>query len=417
MPPQTSRYPTPAVGDTAAPTGRHRRPESLADVAFTSRSSSPKPAGPQRTRHQRATGPGRHAVAPTRPSSGGSHRAAGMMPALGSRRQILLASLVAIGLLLVAVPASQRRGVEAVNAAAQRALGVAAPAKKKPAVLGAAAPEADKSQAHSGQHAVPTPSTSASAPSTVAPAVGPKNPAKPPAGDLGPGRSLRTTGSKSIALTFDDGPDPAQTPRILALLDKYHVKATFCLVGEQVQKHPEVVRQIVADGQTLCNHTWNHSLTIGKETPEQIRADLQKTDAAIRAAVPDAKIPFFRAPGGNFTERLVGVADQFGMSSLYWAVDPRDWDHPKGETDPVHVNKVIAEVQKHARPGAIILSHDFNQPDTIEAYGKLIPWLQEHFTIGMPGAQPPAQAPTTPATPTATPSGLASGAPVQVAPH
>jgi peptidoglycan/xylan/chitin deacetylase (PgdA/CDA1 family) len=105
------------------------------------------------------------------------------------------------------------------------------------------------------------------------------------------------------------------------------------------------------------------------------------------------------------------------MSSLYWAVDPRDWDHPKGETDPVHVNKVIAEVQKHARPGAIILSHDFNQPDTIEAYGKLIPWLQEHFTIGMPGAQPPAQAPTTPATPTATPSGLASGAPVQVAPH
>jgi peptidoglycan-N-acetylglucosamine deacetylase len=333
------------------------------------------------------------------------------MPVLGKRQQILLASLVAIGLLLVAIPGSQRRdGIEAVNAAAQRAIGVAAPAKKKPATHAAAGAETDHP---SEQHAVPAPSLSTSAPKTVAPTIGPKNPAKPPAGDLGPGRSLRTTGSKAIALTFDDGPDPAQTPRILALLAKYHVKATFCLVGEQVQKHPEVVREIVAGGHTLCNHTWNHSLTIGKETPAQIRADLQKTDAAIRAAVPDAKIPFFRAPGGNFTERLVGVADQFGMSSLYWAVDPRDWDHPKGETDAAHVTKVVAEVQKHARPGAIILSHDFNQPDTIEAYGKLIPWLQQHFTIGMPGA--PVQ-PT--ATPTATPSGgLASGAPVQVAPH
>ena len=70
-------------------------------------------------------------------------------------------------------------------------------------------------------------------------------------------------------------------------------------------KHPEIVREIVADGHTLCNHTWNHSLTIGKDKPAQIQADLARTNAAIRAAVPGAQIPFFRAPGGNFTDRLV----------------------------------------------------------------------------------------------------------------
>lgn len=398
MPPQTSRYPTPAAGG-AEPSGRHRRPESLADLPPTPRARvTPSATAPRRSRHQRTTRPGRHAAAPTRPPVTGSHRAPGTLPIESwmltgrKRQQILLASLVAIGLLLVAIPAEHRRsGVQAVNAAAQRAVEAASPAKKQPPHRAAGAvvdsPPADRSDSKPEK---PAPSTSATAPATVAP----KSPPKPVVNDLGPGHSARTTGSTSIALTFDDGPDPVQTPRILALLAKYHVKATFCLVGAQVEKHPEVVREIVAAGHTLCNHTSHHSLTIGKEKPEQIRADLEKTNAAIRAAVPDARIPFFRAPGGNFTERLVGVADKLDMTSLYWAVDPRDWDHLKGETDPAHVNRVIGEVQKHVKPGSIILSHDFNQPDTIEAYDKLIPWLREHFTIGMPGGAAPDVSPS-----------------------
>src|SRR5262249_41196486 len=139
-----------------------------------------------------------------------------------------------------------------------------------------------------GPAAAPRPSTSEPAP--VLPVPAPKN--KPVVNDLGPGHSERTTGSAAVALTFDDGPDPVQTPRILALLAKYHGKATFCLVGQQVQKHPEIVRQIVDGGHTLCDHTWSHSLTIGKQKPEQIRADLAKTNAAIQAAVPGASIPF-----------------------------------------------------------------------------------------------------------------------------
>jgi peptidoglycan/xylan/chitin deacetylase (PgdA/CDA1 family) len=218
-----------------------------------------------------------------------------------------------------------------------------------------------------------------------------------PAG-AAPGHRERVPCSRGlVALTFDDGPDPVQTPKILAMLAKYQVKATFCLVGEQVEKHPEVVQQIVAAGHTLCNHTWNHSLTIGTESPAAIQADLDRTTAAIHAAAPNAPIPFFRAPGGNFTDRLVSVAYQEGMTSLYWQVDPRDWDHTTDADDLSHTDRVIANVQKFVKPGSIILSHDFNQPDTIVAYEKLMPWLKANFEIGLPVAPPTAPATSEPA--------------------
>ncbi|MDY7086013.1 MAG: polysaccharide deacetylase family protein, partial [Actinomycetota bacterium] len=229
-------------------------------------------------------------------------------------------------------------------------------------------------------------STAAAGPEPSTPAAQITEAAQKPDSDLGPGKSLRTTGSNVVALTFDDGPDPVQTPKILELLAQHQVKATFCLVGTQVQRHPDIVRQIVDEGHTLCNHTWDHSLKIGKDKPAKIKADLVRTNAAILAAVPDAKIPFFRAPGGNFTERLVGVASKTGMTSLYWEVDPRDWEHPEKETEQQHIARIVGDVRKQVRPGAIVLSHDFNQPATIKAYEKLLPWLAENFTLGIPGA-------------------------------
>jgi peptidoglycan/xylan/chitin deacetylase (PgdA/CDA1 family) len=197
----------------------------------------------------------------------------------------------------------------------------------------------------------------------------------------GPAGSHLSTGTRAVALTFDDGPDPAQTPRLLKLLAQQHVHATFCLVGENVERHPELVRKIVAGGNTLCNHTWSHSLTIGKKPVAQIRADLQRTNDAIHRAAPKAKIAYFRAPGGNFTPRLVTEARSLGMTSLYWKVDPRDWDHPKGESDAAHRARVISTVENHVGKGAIILSHDYNQPDTIAAYRTLIPWLRHRYKL------------------------------------
>ncbi|OJF10793.1 polysaccharide deacetylase [Couchioplanes caeruleus subsp. caeruleus] len=206
---------------------------------------------------------------------------------------------------------------------------------------------------------------------------------------------MRTTGTETVSLTFDDGPDPVQTPKILALLEEHQVTAMFCVVGEQVRRHPDIVRDIAAAGHALCNHTWNHSLTIGKDDPDEIRKDLIRTNDAIRAAVPDAKIPYFRAPGGNFTDRLVRTAYAEGMTSLYWEVDPRDWERSASQTGESHVDKIIREVTDNVRPGSIVLSHDFAQPDTVEAYETLLPRLRENFTLGLPPGptSPPATAP------------------------
>jgi peptidoglycan/xylan/chitin deacetylase (PgdA/CDA1 family) len=204
------------------------------------------------------------------------------------------------------------------------------------------------------------------------------SPAQDPA--FGPAGSDRRTGSPVVALTFDDGPDPENTPKILDVLKQYGVKATFCVVGFRARDHPDLIRRIVAEGHTLCNHSWQHLLNLANRPVDYIRWDLAKTNEAIRAAVPDAKISYFRAPGGNFTRGLVGLAHGYGMASIYWQCDPRDWEH-KGESDAAHVSHVIAEVQRCAKPGAIVLSHDNAQPDTTEAYRTLLPWLKARFTL------------------------------------
>jgi peptidoglycan/xylan/chitin deacetylase (PgdA/CDA1 family) len=225
----------------------------------------------------------------------------------------------------------------------------------------------------------PSPSTPSPKPTTKKTTK--KKTTKAPPRFGGPAGSRMGTGGSSVALTFDDGPDPVQTPRMLDLLARYHVKATFCLVGQNVAAHPELVRRIVAEGHTVCNHTWRHSLTLGTQSPAVIRADLQRTNDAIHRAAPEAKIDYMRAPGGNFTPAFVRVAGDLGMKSIYWQLDPRDWDHPAGETSSAHRARVITTVKKGVRPGSIVLSHDYGQPDTIAAYRILIPWLKARYRL------------------------------------
>ena len=270
------------------------------------------------------------------------------------------------------------------TAASSSALSASTPAASAPAASAPAALPKPASAPSSRGAVKPAQPTD---PAKPAQAAQPAKPARPKTGHVaakrlvGPAGSLMTTGSRAVALTFDDGPDPAQTPRILKLLAGQHVHATFCLVGRNVRKHPELVRQIVAGGHTLCDHTWKHSLKLGKQSRAKMRADLKRTNDAIQKAAPGAKVKYFRAPGGNFTPALVSVAKQMGMTSIYWRVDPRDWDHPAGESHAAHRAKVIHKVQKHTHAGSIVLSHDYAQPDTIAAYRTLIPWLRHRYRL------------------------------------
>ncbi|OLE21478.1 MAG: hypothetical protein AUG44_27550 [Actinobacteria bacterium 13_1_20CM_3_71_11] len=191
----------------------------------------------------------------------------------------------------------------------------------------------------------------------------------------GPAGSLRTTGSSAVALTFDDGPW-AYTPGVLDLLAQYHIKATFCLIGRQVAAHADLVRRMVAEGHTLCNHTWSHDLLLRTRSPDRIRAELQRTADAIHAVVPGAPIRYFRNPGGNFSAQTVAIAASMGMTSIYWNVDPQDWTRPG-------VGAIIGNVLSRTGPGAIVLMHDGggDRSQTMTALRTILPAFVRRFTL------------------------------------
>jgi peptidoglycan/xylan/chitin deacetylase (PgdA/CDA1 family) len=212
---------------------------------------------------------------------------------------------------------------------------------------------------------------------SVRPAAGLPAPAlAPPNAIFTPGVVAKSTGTDGVALTFDDGPSEYTMP-ILDLLRANGVKATFCLIGELVREHPDLVQAIVRDGHTLCNHSWMHDFDLGQRSDEEIRSDLQRTNDEIRKAVPGASIRYFRHPGGMWTPAAIAIAQELGMTSIHWDTDPLDWDTPEYTVGPTMTSHIIDVVKADVQPGSIVLSHDGggDRTSTIEAYRTLLPYL------------------------------------------
>jgi peptidoglycan-N-acetylglucosamine deacetylase len=233
-------------------------------------------------------------------------------------------------------------------------------------------------------NAAPTASASSSAPAGGTGGGGPTSALVAARSDASGVAGVRaTTESTGVALTFDDGPDPTWTPKMLALLKKNDVKATFCLVGVQVEQFPQLVRDIVADGHSLCNHTWKHDTRLGTKGGDAIRADLKRTLDAIQAAAPGAEVRYFRHPGGMWTPRAVKTASELGMVSIGWDVDPMDWNiarYPAGNPMRDHIVEVV---RSKVLPGSIVLSHDAggDRAGTLAAYEILLPELKQKFQL------------------------------------
>ncbi len=203
--------------------------------------------------------------------------------------------------------------------------------------------------------AEPSPGTEEVPPTPEPPSAQPVPPPEPIEPDDswdGPAGTMTRTGSDSVALTFDDGPSPAWTPKVLNTLADWGVKATFCVVGKEARAYPDLVRDIVDGGHTLCNHSWNHELDLGRQSVKKIRANLDRTNRAIRDAVPDVDISYYRQPGGQWTKRVVKVALEQGMVPVHWTVDPSDWDKS------VKAGHIEKEVRGATKAGSIVLMHD-----------------------------------------------------------
>jgi peptidoglycan-N-acetylglucosamine deacetylase len=171
-----------------------------------------------------------------------------------------------------------------------------------------------------------------------------------------------------IALTFDDGPNPTLTPKLLDLLAARHLKATFFVVGQNAADHPDILKRAVREGHEIANHSWSHP-NLGKMSDEAVRRELQKTDDAITAAI--GKRPtLLRPPYGSITARQKKwIHDEFGYRIIIWDVDPLDWKRPGPSV-------VTARILKETKAGSIVLAHDIHPP-TIEAMPRTFDQLIE----------------------------------------
>ena len=165
--------------------------------------------------------------------------------------------------------------------------------------------------------------------------------------------------TNAIALTFDDGPHPVNTPRLLDMLKERGIKATFFLIGKSVATHPEIVRRIVAEGHEVANHTWDHKM-LRSMGPEKINEELQKTQDAIVAAC-GVTPAVYRPPFGAITKKQqAAVMEKFHYPSIVWEVDTNDWKAPRS------IAKVHDTIMKDTHAGSIILCHDIHS-ETIDA--------------------------------------------------
>jgi peptidoglycan-N-acetylglucosamine deacetylase len=161
-----------------------------------------------------------------------------------------------------------------------------------------------------------------------------------------------------IAMTFDDGPSSANTPRLLDILKQRNIKATFFLIGQNVASNPDIVRRILADGHEIGNHSWTHP-QLSKLPDDRVTAEITKTQDAIKDASGFTPT-ILRPPYGAITARQrEWIESKFGLSIILWSVDPFDWKRPGAS---VITQRILSQV----RPGAIILSHDIHK-QTVDA--------------------------------------------------
>ncbi len=154
---------------------------------------------------------------------------------------------------------------------------------------------------------------------------------------------------KKIALTFDDGPSEF-TLEVLELLKKQNAKATFFCIGKNIEKHPEIVKQIIAEGHLVGNHSYNHSKFFDFYNAKKITEELQKTDSLLEKFT-SKKINFFRPPYGVTTPSIRRALNITGHKVIGWNIRSLD-----GGT--TNVELILNRIIKRVSPGGIVLLHD-----------------------------------------------------------
>lgn len=168
----------------------------------------------------------------------------------------------------------------------------------------------------------------------------------------------------SIVLTFDDGPYPGYTEKILDILKKYNISSTFFVTGKHVQKYPDLVYKIWKEGHEVGLHGYNH-IDYTKLTKKQILSELKKSKKIVEDIVGKGEVKYFRPPAGKYNEYVKQCCEQQGLKLVLWSVYPLDY----GEKDKT---KILLRIKSHKfRNYEILLLHNGIQT-TVEVLEDII---------------------------------------------
>ncbi|MGN1402290.1 MAG: polysaccharide deacetylase family protein [Bacillus sp. (in: firmicutes)] len=180
---------------------------------------------------------------------------------------------------------------------------------------------------------------------------------------------------KIVSITFDDGPHPVFTPKILDILAKYDAHATFFVAGNKVNYFPDVLKRVVEEGHEVGNHTYSHKYRI---SAAKLSEELKETDEIIEQHT-GYQTTLYRPVGGYYNQHIIDAAVKNGKQVVLWSwqQDPKDWKRPKA-------SKMVQQLKKGLQPGNIILFHDWigtentKESQTVVAFEQLMEYLYEN---------------------------------------
>jgi peptidoglycan/xylan/chitin deacetylase (PgdA/CDA1 family) len=188
-----------------------------------------------------------------------------------------------------------------------------------------------------------------------------------------PAAGRSASGDPEILFTFDDGPNPITTPKVLDILAQHHIHAVFFLVGDMIERNPRapaIIARILREGHVIANHTMHHSDLCRGKTIEPSVADIDDGKATIEKAA-GIPIVWFRAPFGARCDRLEGLLVERQTEHFHWDLDPQEWKHGNLKTT---VNYVTGNLAR-ASDRNVLLMHDIKRV-TVKALPEILAWIE-----------------------------------------
>jgi peptidoglycan/xylan/chitin deacetylase (PgdA/CDA1 family) len=158
-----------------------------------------------------------------------------------------------------------------------------------------------------------------------------------------------------LALTFDDGPNPKWTPRLLDVLGEHGVKATFFMLGGRAQTEPELVRRIAAEGHLIGNHSWSHP-NLALTAAGKVREELTRTSETLEQ-ITGERVKYFRPPFGARRPAVFRIARELGLRVVTWNAMTSDWSEPSADRIAGELVKKVDQLERRGRAANIVL-HD-----------------------------------------------------------